>query len=50
MDISLDFDLGKLVRVKSLEEFYVGVLIKHRSGVFGLYNGVHGGSNYNSLY
>jgi len=50
LDISLDFDFGKLVRVKSLEDLYFGVLIKHRSGVFGLYNGVHGGSNYNSLY
>jgi len=50
LDISLDFDLGKLVRSKYLEDFYLGVLIKHRSGVFGLFNGVHGGSNYNSLY
>jgi outer membrane protein len=50
LDISLDFDLGKLVRVKSLEDTYVGLLVKHRSGAFGLYNGVHGGSNYNSLY
>jgi len=50
LDISLDFDFGKLVRVKSLENLYIGMLIKHRSGVFGLYNGVHGGSNYNTLY
>ena len=50
LDISLDFDLGRLVRYKPLEELYLGVVIKHRSGVFGLYNGVHGGSNYNSFY
>jgi len=50
LDISFDFDLGKLVRAKSLEDLYVGMLIKHRSGVFGLFNGVHGGSNYNTLY
>ena len=51
LDISLDFDLGKLVRYKPLDETYVGILIKHRSGIFGLINNVkHGGSNYNSLY
>jgi len=42
--------MGKLVHLKSLEDTYLGVAIKHRSGVFGLYNGVHGGSNYNSFY
>jgi len=50
LDISLDVDVGRLFRTKSLEDLYFGLLIKHRSGVFGLYNGVHGGSNYNSLY
>jgi outer membrane protein len=50
LDITIDFDIGKLVRVKSLEDVYFGYLLKHRSGVFGLYNGVHGGSNYNSFY
>lgn len=50
LDISLDFDMGKLVHSKALEEFYFGVVIKHRSGVFGLFNGVHGGSNYNAVY
>ncbi len=51
LDISVDFDLGKLVRYKPLDETYVGFLIKHRSGIFGLINNVkHGGSNYNSLY
>ena len=50
LDFSLDFDLGKLVRSKTLDELYLGVAIKHRSGVFGLFNGVHGGSNYNAFY
>lgn len=50
LDFSLDFDLGKLVRSKTLDELYLGVAIKHRSGVFGLFNGVHGGSNYNCFY
>lgn len=50
LDISLDFDLGKLIAYKPLNETYIGYALKHRSGVFGLYNGVHGGSNYNTFY
>lgn len=50
LDISLDVDLGRLFGSKSWRDLYCGVLIKHRSGVFGLFNGVHGGSNYNSFY
>lgn len=50
LDISLDFDLGKLIRYKPMYETYVGYALKHRSGVFGLFNGVRGGSNYNMLY
>lgn len=49
LDISVDFDLGCLVRVKALENMYVGYTIKHRSGVFGAFEGVHGGSNYSML-
>ena len=49
LDISIDFDLGKLVRYKPLEETYIGWTIKHRSGVFGFFNGVYGGSNYNTI-
>ena len=50
LDISLDFNVGKLVRYKPLEKVYFGYALKHRSGVAGLYNGVRGGSNYNTLY
>ncbi len=51
LDVSLDFDLGRLVRSQALEELYVGVLIKHRSGIFGLINNVrHGGSNHVGFY
>jgi len=49
LDISIDFDLGKLVRYEPLEDTYIGWTIKHRSGVFGLFNGVNGGSNYNTI-
>ena len=50
LDLSLDFDFGKLIGSKVLDETYVGYALKHRSGVFGLYSGVHGGSNYNTFY
>ena len=50
LDITVDFDIGRLVGYKPLKDVYFGYLLKHRSGVFGLYSGVHGGSNYNSFY
>ncbi len=47
LDVSFDFDFGKFIGVKSFEELYIGVLVKHRSGIFGLINNVrHGGSNH----
>ena len=49
LDLSVDFDVGRLIHVKSMEELYFGYTLKHRSGVFGLFNGVHGGSNYNMV-
>ncbi len=49
LDISFDFDMGKLIKYKPLEETFIGWSIKHRSGIFGLINGVSGGSNYNTL-
>lgn len=50
LDLSVDFDFGRAVGSKLLEDTYIGYALKHRSGVFGLYNGVHGGSNYNTFY
>jgi len=51
LDVSIDFDFGRLVQYKPLYDLYIGFVIKHRSGIFGLINDVkHGGSNYNSLY
>ncbi|MEA1893439.1 MAG: hypothetical protein U9N33_12125 [Campylobacterota bacterium] len=50
LDISFDFDLGRLVGYEPLKDTYIGWTIKHRSGVFGLINDVkHGGSNYNTI-
>lgn len=51
LDFSLDIDLGKLIRQKTLYGTYIGWAIKHRSGVFGAVNSVkEGGANYNTLY
>ncbi|MBU0632041.1 hypothetical protein KKA17_05290 [bacterium] len=51
IELSLDFDIGKLIRYKPLEDTYFGVMLKHRSGIFGLINNVrHGGSNYEAVY
>ena len=51
MEMTFDFDVGKLIRVKDLEGLYLGYLIKHRSGAKGTYGGVkEGGSNYNCIY
>jgi hypothetical protein len=51
LDISLDFDFGRLVRQEKLNATYLGLALKHRSGIFGLINNVKkGGSNYVSFY
>ncbi len=51
LEVSLDVDVGRLVRYQPLYDVYLGVVIKHRSGIFGLINNVrHGGSNYDAVY
>lgn len=51
LDITLDFDIGKIFNSKDWEDVYFGILLKHRSGIFGTINNVRdGGSNYNSFY
>lgn len=51
LDFTLDFDLGRALRVKELEDTTLGFLIKHRSSIFGLVNNVKkGGTNYNCFY
>ena len=49
LDISFDIDLGRLLTIKALRSTYLGYTLKHRSGIFGLINGVSGGSNYNTI-
>lgn len=51
INLSLDVDLGKLVRYAPLDGTSLGWALKHRSGIYGLINNVrHGGSNYNTVY
>ena len=51
IDVSVDFDLGRLIGYKQMHNTYIGWALKHRSGIFGLINGVEaGGSNYNTVY
>jgi len=51
LDLSLDFDFGRLIGYKPLHNTYIGWALKHRSGIYGLINGVSkGGSNYNTIY
>jgi outer membrane protein len=51
LDISLDFDLGRMVGYRPLYDTYAGYALKHRSGIYGAINGVRrGGSNYNLWY
>lgn len=53
LDVSIDVSVGDLLRVKPLENTFLGFAVIHRSGVFGfsdLFGAVDGGSNYNSVY
>jgi outer membrane protein len=51
LELSLDYDLGNIVDSAAFKKLYLGVEIKHRSGIFGLINNVkHGGSNYEAVY
>jgi len=53
LDVSIDLNLGDIVRQKSLEGCWLGYSIWHRSGAFGfidIYGSVSGGSNYNTGY
>lgn len=51
LDISIDFELGKLISYKAMNNTFIGFVIKHRSGIYGLINSVkRGGSNYNCFF
>lgn len=46
LDLTLAFNLRDITRWEKLENYYTGVGISHRSGIFGHVSGVDGGSNY----
>ncbi len=46
LEFNLHFNLGDILRVEDLEETHIGMGISHRSGIFGTFDGVHGGSNF----
>jgi outer membrane protein len=51
LDVSLDVNVGDLVRNERARSCWLGVVISHRSGVFGLvdiFGNVKSGSNYNT--
>ena len=51
LDVSLDLNLGDLVRTEKLDKCWLGFVISHRSGAFGfidIFGEVSGGSNYNT--
>jgi len=51
IDLSVDFDFGRLISYKPMHNTYIGFALKHRSGIFGLINNVtSGGSNYTTIY
>lgn len=50
LDLSVDVDMGRLLESKNMQNVNLGLVIKHRSGIFGLFNGVNGGSNYPGFY
>lgn len=51
IELSFDFDVGKLIHYRPLYHTFAGVYLHHRSGIFGLINNVrHGGSNFICYY
>ena len=51
LDFSLDMDVGELLHSEVAKKSFLGVALKHRSGIFGLINNVrYGGSNYELVY
>ncbi|MCS5421670.1 MULTISPECIES: hypothetical protein [Psychrilyobacter] len=45
LDITLSFNVKDITGMDDLEDTYIGMGILHRSGIFGIINGVDGGSN-----
>ncbi len=53
LDISFDFNIGKLVGSRTLEDIWLGYSMHHRSSIFersSHFGRIKGGSNYNTVY
>ena len=53
LDVSADLNLGDLFRAESMHEWWLGVGIQHRSGIYetsSAFGRIKGGSNYISTY
>jgi len=53
LDFSVDLNLGDVFRSKSLDKWWLGYSIHHRSAIFessSMFGRIKGGSNYNTLY
>lgn len=53
LDVSIDVELGSLLRSESLKNWYLGYSLHHRSGIFesaSQFGRIKGGSNYNTIY
>ncbi|MGH2899904.1 MAG: hypothetical protein ACRDMZ_14615 [Solirubrobacteraceae bacterium] len=51
LDVSVDLNVGDVIRNEQARACWLGLVISHRSGVFGLvdiFGNVHNGSNYNT--
>ncbi|EIP99147.1 outer membrane protein V [Opitutaceae bacterium TAV1] len=53
LDFSLDLNIGDVVRKKALKDWWLGVGIHHRSGIFetsSMFGRIKGGSNFTNIY
>lgn len=53
IDVTLDVNVGDMLKSSELEDLWLGTGIHHRSGIFGsssAFGGISGGTNFSSLY
>ncbi len=53
IDLTLDLNIGDLIRVDALKELWLGYSLHHRSSIFqksSAFGRIKGGSNYNTVY
>lgn len=50
LDITAAVNAGDILDCAKLDDCWLGTGISHRSGIYGLINGVNGGSNYHMLF